>query len=200
MREISFNIDLSQTPVQIGFVALVFWSLTERLLHLIGLHQPGSSRKERLSGYLCGLSWYGAVLFSLVDAAGFQWTTISPGLSSLQYAGIPFLAAGIALRIVSRLTLGRHFSGYVQTTENHRLITSGIYRALRHPVYTGYLCLLIGFPVCFGSIAGFVCAVAAVIPALIYRIRIEEIALLQWFGEEYRQYREKTVRLIPFVW
>ena len=199
-RAILFNPDLSQTPVLIGVIALVIWSLTEHLLHILGLCQPKSSQKERLSFYLCTLSWYGAVMFSLLDAIVFHWTTISPGLLYICYAGIPFLVVGITVRIVSRLKLVRQFSGHVQTTESHRLITSGIYSSIRHPAYLGYLCLLIGFPVCFGSIAGFVCAVAAGISALIYRIRIEEIALLQWFGEEYRQYREKTVRLIPFVW
>ena len=199
-RAISFNLDLSQTPVLIGVIALVIWSLTERLLHIFKLRQPQSSRKERLSFYSCTLSWYSAVMFSLLDAIGFHWTTISPSLSSICYAGIPFLVVGIAVRIVSRLTLGKQFSGYVQTTESHRLITSGIYSTIRHPAYLGYLCLLIGFPVCFGSIAGFGCAVAAGIPALIYRIWIEEIALLQWFGDEYQQYQKKTSRLIPLLW
>ena len=199
-KAISFNLNLSQTPVLIGVIALVIWNLTERLLHIFRLRQPKSSQKERLSFYLCGLSWYGAVMFSLLDAIGFHWTTISPGRSSICYAGIPFLVAGIAVRIVSRLTLGKQFSGHVQTTESHRLITSGIYSAIRHPAYLGYLCLLIGFPVCFGSIAGFGCAIAAGIPALIYRIRIEERALLQWFGEEYQRYQKRTCRLVPLLW
>ena len=198
--EISFNLDPSQTPVLIGLVALVTWGLTERLLHVFRLRQPNSPQKERLSFYLCTLSWYGAVLFSLLDAIGFHWTTISPSLSSVGYLGIPFLLVGIAVRIVSRLTLGKQFSGHVQTTEGHRLITSGIYSSIRHPAYLGYLCLLIGFPLCFGSIAGFGCAIAAGIPALIYRIRIEERALLQWFGEEYQRYQKRTCRLVPLLW
>ncbi|MFC1693719.1 methyltransferase family protein [Candidatus Latescibacterota bacterium] len=201
MPEISFNLDLSHTPVLIGVIALVIWNLTERLLHnIFRLRQPKSSQKERLSSYLCGLSWYSAVIFSLLDATGFHWTTISPSLSSICYAGIPFLVVGIAVRLVSRFTLGKQFSSHVQTTESHRLITSGIYSAIRHPAYLGYLCLLIGFPICFGSIAGFVCAFAAGIPALIYRIWIEEIALLQWFGVEYQQYQKITSRLIPLLW
>ena len=199
-RWLIFNLDPSETPVLIGLVALVLWSLSERLLHIFRLRQPKAPQRESLSFYMCTLSWYGTVMFSLLDAIGFHWTTISPSLSSVRYVGAPFLVAGIAVRIVSRLTLGKQFCGHVQTTESHRLITSGIYRSIRHPAYLGYLCLLIGFPLSFGSIAGFVCAIASGIPALIYRIRIEETALLRWFGEEYQQYQKRTIRLVPLLW
>ena len=199
-QAVSFNLDPSDTPVLIGVVALVLWGLSERLLHILKFHQPDAPERERFSFYWTTLSWCGAGIFSLLDATAFHWTTLGPSLSSVRYVGTPFLVAGIVVRIVSRLTLGKQFSGHVQTTESHRLITSGIYRSIRHPAYLGYLCLLIGFPICFGSIAGFVCAIASGIPSLIYRIRIEETALLRWFGEEYRQYQNKTSRLVPLLW
>jgi len=129
-----------------------------------------------------------------------HWTTIRPSFSFIGYGGVPFLVVGIAVRAISRLTLGKQFSGHVQTTDNHRLVTSGIYKTIRHPAYLGFLCLLIGFPVCFGSIAGFAFAVSAAVPALIYRMRVEEAALLQWFGEDYEQYQQRTWRLVPWLW
>jgi protein-S-isoprenylcysteine O-methyltransferase Ste14 len=189
-----------ETAVLIGVVALVTLILAEGLLHAIGLHQPKSFQRERLSFYLVTLSWRLTVVFSLLDAIALHWTIVRPGLSSVRYVGIPFLVAGIVVRIAARLTLGKHFSGLVQTTERHRLVTSGIYSCIQHPAYLGYLCLLFGFPVCFGSIGGFACAVVTGIPALSYRIRIEEKALLEWFGDEYEQYRRRTRRLVPFVW
>jgi protein-S-isoprenylcysteine O-methyltransferase Ste14 len=199
-RWISFDLVPSQTPFLIGVVALVFWGLTERLVHIFRYRQPKASQEETSSFYWLVLSYYGGVVFSLLDATTFHWTTISRSLSSVCYVGIPFLVVGIAVRIVARVTLGKQFSGHVQTTESHRLITSGIYGSIRHPAYLGYLCLLIGFPVCFGSIGGFGCAVVSGIPALIYRIRVEETALLRWFGEEYQQYQERTSRLVPLLW
>jgi len=196
----SLNLDTSQTPVLLGVVALIFWGLSEKLIHIFRLRQPKVSQREKLSCYWCGLSYFGAVIFSLLDAIGFHWTTISPGLSSASYLGVPFLVIGIAVRIISRLTLGKQFSGHVQTNPGHRLITSGIYSSIRHPAYLGFLCLLIGFPVCFGSIAGFGCTIVLGIPSLLYRIHIEEIALLRWFGEDYRLYQKKTKRLVPLLW
>ncbi len=197
---LSFNLDPSNTPVMIATLSLVLWLLSEQLLQLCGLHQPKSPQRERLSMRWIGLSYYGAVIFPFFDAVVFHWTTLGPSLSGVRYVGIPFLVAGICIRIVSRLNLGKQFSGHVQTTETHRLTTSGVYVWIRHPLYLGYICLQIGFPVCFGSVAGFACAIFAAIPAIFYRIRIEEVALAQWFGDEYRDYANKTHRLIPFLW
>ncbi|MDI6782583.1 MAG: isoprenylcysteine carboxylmethyltransferase family protein [bacterium] len=198
-QEISFRID--EPLVLMGTIALVLWLSSERLLQLFGLCQPKALRRETLSFYWLGfISFYGAVFFSFLDATVFRWTTVGSSLSSLRYAGIPFVLVGFAIRVVSRLKLGKHFSGHVQTIEGHRLITTGIYSSIRHPLYLGYLCLLLGFSVCFGSIGGFVCAIVLGIPALIYRIRIEEAALEKWFPEEYQRYRTTTRKLIPRLW
>ena len=199
-QEIAFEFDLSETPVLIGVAGLVTWSLAERLFHLLRLEQPKSRDRERLSWYLCSLFWYAAVVFSLFDATGLHLTTVSPSLSFVRYAGVPLVGAGILIRVVARLTLGRQFSGHIQTTEDHRLVTVGIYRIIRHPAYLGYLSLLIGFPLCFGSIGGLVCSVGAGIPTLVYRMQIEERALRRWFGEEYERYMDRTCRLVPLLW
>lgn len=199
-ESISFSLEQSQTPALFGVVALIVWSISERLMHIFGLSQPQAPKRERLSYYLCTPSYYGAIIFSLLDALILHWATIPASLSYICYIGVPILIIGIVVRIISRMTLGKQFSGHVQTTQDHQLITSGIYRYIRHPAYLAYLCLLIGFPVCFGSIAGFTVTLASGIPALIYRIKVEENALLQWFGREYGQYCTNTKKLLPFVW
>ena len=199
-RLISSDLDISQAPVLIGMVGLLVWAFAEWLLGLLALHQPRATQRERLSFCWLNLSWGGAIGFSFLDAAALHWTTISPELPWIRYAGIPLLGVGIAIRMVSRLTLARQFSGYVQTTDGHRLITSGIYGSVRHPAYLGYCCLLIGFGMCFGSVGGFGCAIVSGIPALIYRIHVEEAALMRWFGQEYRDYQKRSARLIPRLW
>ena len=54
--------------------------------------------------------------------------------------------------------------------------------------------------VCLGSLLGLIIAIVAGIPAIIYRIRIEEQALGNWFGDAYAEYAERTKRLIPGLW
>jgi len=200
MPETEFSFSIDSLPVLIGTAALILWASSERLLHLFGLRQGRPAEREALSFYWLAVTYYGAILFSFLDAAIFNWTTVGSHLSSARYTGIPLLLIGLVVRIVSRLALGKQFSGHVQTTENHRLVTTGIYRCLRHPAYLAYLCLLVGFPLTFGSIGGLACALASGVPALIYRIRIEESALERWFPDEYPVYRAKTRRLIPFLW
>ena len=194
----SFRID--EPVVLVGAAALVLWLLSERLMQLIGLRQPKAHGRERLSWYWFFFSHYGAFFFPLFDAGTYHWSTVGPGLAPARWVGVPLVLAGIVIRFVSRLTLGKQFSSHVQTTQGHRLITTGIYRSIRHPAYLGYLCLLLGFPICFGSVVGFAWAILSGIPALLYRIRIEEAALATWFPGEYRRYQTTTHKLIPGLW
>jgi protein-S-isoprenylcysteine O-methyltransferase Ste14 len=196
--DISFRID--EPVVLVGAAAFLLWALSERLMQLFRLRQPKAFNRERLSWYWVALSNYGAVLFSLFDAATYHWSIVSPNLAPARWLGVPLVLAGIGIRILARLTLGKHFSGHVQTTQGHRLITTGIYRSIRHPAYLGYLCLLLGFPICFGSLGGFAWAILSGIPALLYRIRIEEAALGSWFPGEYQRYQTTTHKLVPGLW
>jgi len=197
-HDMSFRID--ESVVLVGAAALILWLCSERLMQLLGLRQPKADKRERLSWYWHTLSFYGAVFFPLLDATVYHWSTVGPGLASVRWVGVPLLSAGIVIRIVSRLALGKEFSAYVQTTQGHRLITTGIYRSIRHPAYLGYLCLLLGVPLCFGSVGGFVFAIISGIPALLYRVRIEEAVLERWFPGEYQQYQATTRKLIPRLW
>jgi protein-S-isoprenylcysteine O-methyltransferase Ste14 len=194
----SFRID--EPVVLVGASAFVLWALSERLMQMLRLRQAKVNKHERLSWYWFVLAYYGAFLFPLFDAAIFHWSTVGPHLASARWIGVPLVLAGIGIRVVAKLTLGKQFSGYVQTTQGHQLITTGIYRYIRHPAYLGYLCLLIGFPVCFGSVGGFIWAIVTGIPALLYRIRIEEAALQTWFPGEYQRYQAITRKLIPRLW
>jgi protein-S-isoprenylcysteine O-methyltransferase Ste14 len=202
MPEVEFSFRINEPLALIGTTVLFLWLCTERLLHLLGFRQrTREQRRGTLSSLWIGVSWYGAILFSFLDATTFHWTTIDPPVSAVRWLGVPLLLVGYGVRIVSRVTLGKQFSGYVQTAKGHQLVTSGIYSQIRHPAYLGFLCLLLGFPMCFGSVAGLACAIVLGIPALCYRIRIEEAALEEWFPDEYKQYKTKThSRIIPLLW
>jgi protein-S-isoprenylcysteine O-methyltransferase Ste14 len=94
----------------------------------------------------------------------------------------------------------RHFSGYVQTTAGHRLVTKGLFARVRHPIYLATLLLYVGIPLAFGSLGALAIGLVLGAPALWWRIRIEEASLAEWFGEEFAKYQRQTDRLIPFVW
>ena len=137
---------------------------------------------------------------SFTDALYTFWTAAWIGLHWARWLGAPLIVLGIGLRYPARRQLGKQYSVHVQTSEEHALITSGIYNHVRHPAYLGLLCLLIGIPTAAWSIPGMALAVAGGVPSLMYRIQIEESALLDWFGDAYTECSKRTWRMIPGVW
>jgi protein-S-isoprenylcysteine O-methyltransferase Ste14 len=183
-----------------AIIGLALWSVAEWTIHILGLRQPGGANREWPSSVGIVLAFVLLAVYSALDATTLRGTTLAPGHVPLRVAGLLVLAGGFAIRIVARAHLGRHFSGFVQTNDAHRLVASGVYRYVRHPAYLGSLLIFLGFPLALGSIGGVAIALLLGVPAIVYRIHVEEHALLQWFGDEYTAYRARTARLIPRVW
>jgi protein-S-isoprenylcysteine O-methyltransferase Ste14 len=117
----------------------------------------------------------------------------------LVYAlGLALAMVGAALAILSRMMLGRNWSATVQLKQEHELITTGPYRLVRHPIYTGLLLLFLGNAVMVGDWRGLL-AVAIVLASFWRKLRLEETWLTEHFGESYRLYRANTKALIPAV-
>ena len=107
---------------------------------------------------------------------------------------------GVFLRFWSFHTLGRYFTFTVQTSSDQPVISSGPYRVIRHPSYAGLLLIFVAVGVFIGnwwSLAGLIVAVGG---GLVFRIRVEERALMQNLGEGYRVYAATHKRLVPLIW
>ncbi|MFF4738468.1 methyltransferase family protein [Streptomyces sp. NPDC001262] len=118
----------------------------------------------------------------------------------LQGAVLAVAWAGIALRLWSIVALGRFFRGTVHIQHGHKVVTSGPYRWVRHPSYSGLLLAALAFAVLFGNGLSWLLFAACILAAVLYRIRVEERMLLDALGEEYRVYAARTRRLVPGVW
>jgi len=114
--------------------------------------------------------------------------------------GIVIFSAGEALRVWSKVALGRYFTYTVQTSRDQPVITSGPYRFLRHPSYTGILLIALGAGAVWGNWLGLGVLTLLTLVGLVYRITVEEKALLEDLGDPYRTYAEHHKRLVPFVW
>lgn len=112
--------------------------------------------------------------------------------------GLALAILGAALAIFSRALLGRNWSATVQLKQDHELVTSGPYRLIRHPIYTGLLSLFLGNAVMVGDWRGLL-AVAIVFASFWRKLRLEELWLAAHFGEPYRLYQVRTKALIPAV-
>ncbi len=117
----------------------------------------------------------------------------------LRWLGVVFSAIGYGLIFWSGLALGRQYSADVTIQADHHLITSNIYRFIRHPRYLGIVALAIGITFVFRSWFG-VAATAVALGILLFRIRDEEGAMHKEFGAEWEAYCEKSWRLIPYIY
>jgi len=120
-------------------------------------------------------------------------------LSTLNMLGLALFVVGMTIAFVAVFTLRRSYSGTLVIREDHQLITHGIYRYTRHPVYLGVLIAIIGLPIFASSLYGFL-TMLALIPIVLNRIRMEERLLTEEFGDSYRDYQKNTSKLIPFIY
>ena len=115
---------------------------------------------------------------------------------AVRWLGVVLFAAGGVLRLWPVFVLGRRFSGLVAIQPGHALVTSGVYRVVRHPSYLGLIVSSLGWGLAFRSVLGVLLA-ALTLPPILARIRSEERLLASEFGDEYRAYRSRTARLVP---
>ena len=113
--------------------------------------------------------------------------------------GLPLFVLGLTIMMVGQITLWQNYSGFVVIKKGHQLVTHGIYRFTRNPIYLGNIIVFAGLPVYAASVYGFL-AMFAQIPILLFRIKMEEKMLAEHFGDEYEAYRNSTKRLIPFLY
>ena len=119
-----------------------------------------------------------------------------PLSTAIMAGGLAIEAAGLLLAILARRHLGMYWSGEISIKVDHRLIRSGPYRKLRHPIYSGLLAMYAGMAVVTGTwlaLAGL--AMAAI--AYVRKIRLEEENLRAAFGAEYEAYRRESWALAP---
>lgn len=113
------------------------------------------------------------------------------------WIGVALFALALWLLWRSHADLARNWSPKLELMEGHRLVTDGVFRHIRHPMYAAHW--LWGVAQVFllqNWIAGF-SMVACLIPMYVYRVRVEEQMMLEHFGDEYRSYMDRTGRLIP---
>ena len=120
--------------------------------------------------------------------------------SMIQLTGLTILVAGIAIRWSAVRTLGKYFTSIVMIKTDHRLIRNGLYKHIRHPAYTGALLAHLGLGLSFANWFSIGLSSIPFFVAAFYRIRVEEHALRETFGEEFVDYAASTKRLIPLLY
>jgi protein-S-isoprenylcysteine O-methyltransferase Ste14 len=115
-------------------------------------------------------------------------------------AGIVVFWAGLIVRVWAIVTLGRSFSTFVRVETDQTVVTSGPYRWVRHPSYTGLLLIAAGFGLGAGNWLSIAICFTVPLLGLLPRIVVEEAEMVRTLGERYTGYQRTTRRLVPGIW
>ena len=184
----------------IGLVWVALWVITA-VIELAGAarRRDEATKKDRGSRFVLRITVIPAVFVLAVSPKIAPAAEIHPPLVAV-VIGMVVFAAGEALRVWAKVALGRYFTYTVMTSSDQPVITSGPYRYVRRPSYTGILLIAIGAGAVWGNWLGLAGLTLGTLVGLVYRIYVEEKALLEELGERYRTYAEVHKRLVPFVW
>jgi protein-S-isoprenylcysteine O-methyltransferase Ste14 len=111
-------------------------------------------------------------------------------------AGAALCIVGLAFAIWARIALGSNWGMPMTQHENPKLVTSGPYRFVRHPIYTGLSAMMIGTALVYPR-AALPCL--AVVGYTVFSARREERDMAQRFPAAYPDYRKRSKMLVPFL-
>ncbi len=114
--------------------------------------------------------------------------------------GMALFAIGFMIRIYSILTLKQYFTYSVAKVENHIIIATGLYKFIRHPGYLGQLIIFIGISTSISNWLSMLLMMIPVTLGYLYRIKVEEKFMTEQLGEDYKNYQERTKKIIPILY
>ncbi len=146
---------------------------------------------------LAGVSFGSALVPMLHLASGLLRFANYDVTIAVPIAGVAFLLFGLWLFWRSHSDLGRNWSVTLEIREEHGLVTGGVYRRVRHPMYTAIFLIYIAQALLIhnwiAGPAGFV----AFLVMYVIRVPIEESMMRERFGEVYERYVAMTGRILP---
>lgn len=158
-------------------------------------------REEGTASKIAGLLGMAGFVFTFLYVINPAWLEFA-SLSLpdwLRWMGVGIALAGFALLQWAQVTLGKSWSDTPRMMKEQTLITRGPYRTIRHPIYTAFL-LILGSTLLISSnwLIG-LCWIGMTVLEIISRIQFEESLMIEYFGDQYRDYMKKTGRLLPKV-
>ena len=143
-------------------------------------------------------------VFSFLGFVAFLERVILSFVTPLGLVGLVLFVLGTVG--VKRVSVYLHEAGVVLGPERNRdrktrkLCTSGLYKYIRHPLYLFTFFWFFGVTLAFGSVVAFLFFELTLVPLTLMRIPFEEERLVKEFGDEYKEYQERTKKLVPFVY
>jgi protein-S-isoprenylcysteine O-methyltransferase Ste14 len=172
----------------IGFAWIAFW--------IYWLASAATSKESVSGGWRTRLTGVSAIAVFII-AGLLRGGNLALHIVILAVIGAVLFACGISLAVWARLHLGRNWGMPMTQRVEPELVTSGPYRFVRHPIYSGLLIAILGTAL-LNSLLGLI-VVALLTGYFYYCGTVEERNLVTTFPKTYPEYKSRTKMLIPFL-
>lgn len=155
---------------------------------------PRGRQRDKVYYYLVLGSFLLVLVYAasiLLDFAHVEFPAVS------RWMGAVLAVASLAPLVACHRALGRNWSGVVQLSEGHVLVTHGPYRHIRHPMYTSLFGTAIAFALLTANALIALTSIGSVTLMYVARVADEENMMHQAFGASYEEHRRRTGRLLP---
>ncbi len=113
------------------------------------------------------------------------------------WAGIVIFAFGLWLLWRSHTDLGRNWTTHLEIREEHTLVTNGVFRYIRHPMYAAHFVWGIAQILMLQNWIAGLSMLVGMLPLYLRRVPREEAMMIEQFGDDYRTYMQQTGRIFP---
>ncbi|MDT5151281.1 MAG: hypothetical protein QOI01_3014 [Mycobacterium sp.] len=180
------------TSIPTGYLLLTNPVALERRRHAGPTAEVRTAQKILISVWYSSLA--GMILVSALDRR-FGWSSVP---TAICLVGDVLVAVALSLGMLVVIQ-NSHAAATVRVEADQKVISTGLYGLVRHPMYTGNVIMMVGIPLALGSYWGLLFLVPGLV-VLAVRIRDEE-KLLQEELDGYREYTQKVrYRLVPCMW
>lgn len=159
------------------------------------------SKYDNRSTVLLGFTFVTSVLLLMITPLlnHYRFGNIKTNLF-LNGFSLLIMLSGITIRITAAITLGRFYTRTLRKTDNHVIVSNGLYKYIRHPGYLGTMLVFWGAGLAVGNVISLSIITILILIAYLYRIKVEEKMLNDIFGDQYQIYAKRTKRLLPFIY
>jgi protein-S-isoprenylcysteine O-methyltransferase Ste14 len=187
---------ISFLQLNIGAWALwaAYWYISALFVNKTRSSEGWAARMQHLLPLALGF----VLIFHDRHGRGWLWGRIYESQTA-EAIGTALTVAGLLFAVWGRLHLGKYWSGIITLKEGHKLIRTGPYRFVRHPLYTGFLSAVLGSAITASTGDAFIGFVIMLVAYLI-KMRREEKLLTGEFGQEYVAFKSQVWALLPFVY
>ena len=177
--------------IMIGVGWLVFWAYW---LVMAGTAKAGRSRWTQFAGIRVGII---LVILVLIRLRVFKIHGAATGNPWLLGIGLAIFILGLALAVWARVYLGRNWGMPMSQKADSELVTTGPYRKIRHPIYSGIILAMLGTAM---AVSPYLLAAVVIVGAyFLFSAVVEERNMAKLFPADYPPYKRSTKMLVPYI-